>query len=433
MAQGTSRPLVAAVLGVLVAGSAVAGDEQSWFQGSFEEALEAAKAQDKGLMVFFSWADSENARQMRANTLAHRDVVRELEQYVVFDCDYQTPGMYDHWQNWGVTVSPTSLFLNASGSPEDILVGLISAGEFTEDLERIRNHGEGTLTALRAAVTQAEQGSEDAIEARMALAGKLSEFALGAEHDEVILSIAELDPDAETEAGCTAHLMVFQQQAAAHFRGIEGKKAECAEGGEGQECADGEECSGDKAECAGEGKCEEGCEGDCEGCEERKAKMRELAAELDLEPLYRLAKKAKQGKSRHQIWDAVAGYESQAGDRVKFLAALGEAEKYLGEEEVAVWCSEAAWRVMEQGEKPSSKEKKRAVELATRSVQAAEAKRRAARGHEAEWNPYLAERLATLASAQAFSGKKRDAKKTLDRCLELHDCDEYRTLLTSLK
>lgn len=368
---------------------------------------------------------------MRDKTLTHKDTSRALEQFVIWDGNYKKPGVADLFKHYNVRIAPTVVFFNSDGDPEETLGGFVNPSEFARDLERVLEGGEGTVTGLRRAVAEAKTGSEDDIQARFSLAGKLEDLGDLTGHDETILSIRDVDPKVKTLAGARAHLLFLQRALNSSEEG------ECAEGeGECQEGADSEaklaaaegECQ-EKAQCGEE--CQDGCGEDCAVMQESLAR----AADWDLEPFYKLAKVAENREGKFEIWDSIASLECNRAELSKAVKAMTEARKVLPSGRDRDWYASAAERLIQSPAEPTSKSKKITLEFADKGVTLASAYRSDALQEmsEHDYNGYLASRKALLARAYKRAGKQKAALATLKECMELSPCDEYEAQLASLQ
>ena len=74
--------------------------------------------------------------------------------------------------------------------PEDAIVGRIGVEGLVDEIARIER-GEGTVSGLTKAVETTKPGSEEAIEARWKLAGKLADLGQSDRHDAILVTIRE--------------------------------------------------------------------------------------------------------------------------------------------------------------------------------------------------------------------------------------------------
>ncbi len=397
--------LCSAVLAVAPAGAGV-----EWYEGSLDDAVATASAEDKTVLVYFWWDGSQSAKQMLETTFEDKRVQKSLKNFVCFNGDHARPGIANMFQQYNVQIGPTTLFLNGEGQPEEILGGAMSADQFLPELERIKDRGEGTVSGLRAKIAKAKKGSDDDVDTRMILAGKLQDTGDQAGHDETLLSILDVDPEGRTFGGCQAKLMHLNQQAQSCM--AEGQCGEEASAGNEQSCGD---------------------EGATESCGEAVAKDG-AAKNMDLSPYYAFAKKAKSSDGRFLFWSRIADLEVRRGQRGHALDAIHAAMKLADSDESGDWHNATALKLVALEGEPSAKEKKLAMQLAETSLERIKKyKNKNADLSQEDFDGVYARRLATLASAQAFNGKTIQAKATLRNCMDLSPSPDFEAQLASLE
>jgi hypothetical protein len=369
---------------------------------SFDKALQRAHNEDKPLFAFFYWSSSEHAGAMRKQTLDQAEIAELLGDYVCYLGNYEAPGVVDLFKKYNVKASPTCMFFNSQGQPENWVGGVISPSEFRREAVKARDQSEGTVSWLRNAVYSARKGTEEAMEYRMDLAGLLEDLGDQDGHDRVVLEIRDMDPKGETLAGCRGHLLAMNRV----LDGVDDGSDASYQDGESD--SDGEDC-------------EESCSEECgEDCEHAQAALVKAKA-WDLKPFYRFAKTAKNREGRFEAWNTIGNREVRRADPVKAAKALVEASKLVPADQALDWHLNSAYRLAECEGEHSGTTKKTTLQLAERGVDLAELRRTELLSEwtEMEYNRYLAECLGTLAQTQVFAGKKSLAKKTYQRCTKL--------------
>ncbi|MED6335698.1 MAG: thioredoxin fold domain-containing protein [Planctomycetota bacterium] len=143
----------------------------SWFEGSFEELLARAEETGKGVFIDF-WAPwCEPCHQLDRITFSDEGVVADMEPYLCFSLNTDAPDSTPLTNALGIRSLPALVFLQADGSPRDIILGFQPPWRFREMLARIGRE-EGTLPGLRAALA----ADEDDLHARLDLVLKLRAF-----------------------------------------------------------------------------------------------------------------------------------------------------------------------------------------------------------------------------------------------------------------
>ena len=142
-----------------------------WFEGSFEELLARAEETGKGVFIDF-WAPwCEPCHQLDRITFSDEGVVADMEPYLCFSLNTDAPDSTPLTNALGIRSLPALVFLQADGSPRDIILGFQPPWRLREMLARIGRE-EGTLPGLRAALA----ADEDDLHARLDLVLKLRAF-----------------------------------------------------------------------------------------------------------------------------------------------------------------------------------------------------------------------------------------------------------------
>lgn len=176
-----------------------------WFDGPFSNALGQAHGEDTLVAVYF-WADgSEYCKRMFQETLSTDEAAAELAGVVCFSADAADPRGARLVQRYEVSTLPTLLFVTPDGSAEDVMVGFVPGPAFASEMQRIRS-GEGTVSALRAALAQAP----DDLQRRFDLSVKLQDVGASGEATALLDSIKRDDPEGRTAVG--AQLLLWDVQ-----------------------------------------------------------------------------------------------------------------------------------------------------------------------------------------------------------------------------
>ncbi len=161
-----------------------------WFEGTFEEALRTARAEDRLLFVDF-WADwCGPCKRMDRETFADPRGVAALADVVCVSVDVESRTGQPLAVRYGATSLPTLAFLEADGSLRDRLVGFHPPAVFLTEVQRIVA-GEGTVSGLRARIT----ADPDDLAARYALAQKLLALGDARGHDAELEQLRARDPE----------------------------------------------------------------------------------------------------------------------------------------------------------------------------------------------------------------------------------------------
>ena len=366
--------------------------ELSWFDGTLPRAVARARDEDRMVAVYFWRNGSEYCAKLYQETLQDERAVAALGSFVLLSADHGDSMGASLMEEFNVQTLPFLLFVGPDGQPEDSIAGFLPAEDLVEQLARIRR-GEGTRSDLEARLAAAPKGTAEDFELRFALAGKHQELGNQARHDEIIASVREEDPERSTVYGARAFLWKIQ----------------------GQVFVDASAAAGYP----------DGAGGDPE-------RFREIAAHLDLEPLYDHAARVRLDESRYEAWAAIASTEGTRESYENSCRALGKAWKYVPEDQALGFALNASQRVMAMPIEPSSREKKFVVQLADRAWELARDEHEGGEeGSEADRKRYLASVLAQVAGAYRYAGKSKKAESLLEDCTELDPHGEYDSMLAS--
>jgi thioredoxin-related protein len=114
--------------------------ESPWFKGSFEEARDAAKADDTLLFLYFRNDSCIPCRRLDAETYSDPEVRTQLGRLVALKLDpSKNPAHQELYERYGVRFYPALIFADAEGRELDRLSSFIAAEEFLQVIERIRS------------------------------------------------------------------------------------------------------------------------------------------------------------------------------------------------------------------------------------------------------------------------------------------------------
>jgi hypothetical protein len=179
----------------------------SWFEGSFEQALEAAEKERKSVFLYCWSQESKSCGEFQERTMVDEASAAAMNEYFCVGANVAaTEGraLIDHY---GVKTLPTMLVIRPDGKADDAILGMIEPGNFVHEMQRIER-GEGTVTALIAAVEELGRTKdiEAAIEARFGLLGKLGDVGRSEEAEATKQQIFKLDPKGKTLTGARVQM-----------------------------------------------------------------------------------------------------------------------------------------------------------------------------------------------------------------------------------
>lgn len=299
-----------------------ASEEIPWHHGTLEEAVADAGQRDRMILVY-CWRDgSENCSALFGQTLSNAKVAARVAQDAIgFSAKLGTEAGEAVFQRYHVSELPMLIVLDSKGQAQDSIVGFIPVEDFLGEFDRIAR-GEGTLGDLRRRQEQASAGSEEELELRWLLAGKMQELGDQEGHDALMKSITESDPEGKTLLGARIALAMV----ANHMQA----ECTCAESGE-----EGAECT------------------------------------CSLEPLYTTVAAIRHPQGRFEGWNQVARVELDRGEVAKGVEALKKAAKDVPAETELWWCHETAAGLMACEGSFSAAERKFVVAQATRAAELA--------------------------------------------------------------
>ena len=160
-----------------------------WFEGSWDELLERAAAQDRVVFVEFWTTWCIWCRKLEKVTLRDAGVVSEMEELLCFSVDAESEAGRALAERYHVKNYPTLVFLNPDGSTREIIADYYAPQAFVSEVRRIKRN-EGTIGRLTERI---EKAPED-LGARYELAKKLEKLGNEQGHRVQIEAILKLDP-----------------------------------------------------------------------------------------------------------------------------------------------------------------------------------------------------------------------------------------------
>ena len=193
------RPLLLAALLVsqdcLAQSTTRAADsvDLDWFEGTWDEALAAARRSNRLLFVDVSRAGCAYCKKLDETTLRDPAVAKELRELLCFELAGDAPENAAVVRRYAPTIYPTLLFLERDGEVRDRILGFVDAEQLVEETRRIKRN-DGTLSQLRARITADPRD----VDARYALAVKLRRFGDEEGWNEQVARIREHDPEGKS-------------------------------------------------------------------------------------------------------------------------------------------------------------------------------------------------------------------------------------------
>lgn len=182
-----------------------------WWQKSFDEGLEAAKAKPAGMLLLYAWRDGDgNCKAMFGGTMSEKDVIAVLGDFVCMGAKAGDAGHDAVLKKYGVEKVPTVLFLAPDGKVVDGVPTYVPKTEFLAEVARIKA-GTKTIPALREAAAAAPAD----LAAQLALVRKLRALGDKAGSVAVLDAVLQKDPKAVSEPAAEAMLLKLNDQLAA--------------------------------------------------------------------------------------------------------------------------------------------------------------------------------------------------------------------------
>ncbi len=371
----TGLALLCTLLSPTLTAAPPCGGGIEWHYGSLDQALQLA-GQKSGLALVYFWADgSDYCGKLYQETLNTDAAAAALDGMVCFSAkhDTDTAALFERYS---VQTLPTMLVLRADGQPEDIMTGFVPLEDFEREVARIRR-AEGTLTGLRTELGKHEPTSEEGLDVRWLLVGKLQELGLTEEENAQTEKIRELDPDGKSLPGAQLRFGDLVQATVGHLQQLPPDEARAG------------------------------------------------LAMADLGPVYAFARSCPQRTVRFSAWRNLAQMEANRGDVAAAREAVEHSLKDVADENRAQWCNALAGWAVNNAERISSVERKFALELAQEAVALTKKARAKPVDAGADGDGFersddaLGQRLCVLAQTELLNRKRDKAKKTLAATGEL--------------
>lgn len=375
-------PIVPALASVLFVNTTLTSPAPADWVHTLAEAKALATTSQKPILIY-CWADgSEYCTKLYQDTLSAAGAGTALSNFVCFSAKHGGAGVKEMFAQYGVQTLPTMLFVQPSGKADDLIQGFIPAGEFVVELDRIKS-GKDTVSDLEARVAAATAGSEDDIDARWKLAGKVQALGEGDRHDELMASIREVDPKGKTLVGARMLL----QELTTKIAGKDGYSDE-----------------------------------------ESEADRLQRISSWNLAPLYAHAKSTGLKEAKHEAWQQIGNMEAKREDMQAAFKAYRAAWKTCPEDKVVDWSNDIARWVIKSAEHRTSKEKKFALELATKALATLEKRLKEdppGKSEHLKYEKYQAYCWNTIAWALHINGKQKPAVKAATMAVKLSKTDKY--------
>ena len=179
----------------------------TWFEGTYEEALAKAAAEDRLVFIDF-WTDwCVWCKRLDADVFSQESVGTAMSDILCLSIDAESETGAPIAKQFNVKGFPTLLLLEADGSVRDSIGGYMPPEDFIAEIERIQRD-EGTLGGLRRKV-EAEPSNLDA---RFEYAVKLESVGDQEGYAAQIAAIKELDPEGTSVAVHTLRLAEITKQ-----------------------------------------------------------------------------------------------------------------------------------------------------------------------------------------------------------------------------
>ncbi len=125
----------------------------SWFEGSVEEALDTAMAENKPLLLYWSAVWCPPCHQLKATVFRDARFLEKTQQFVAVYLDGDEPGAQRWGEEFRITGYPTMLALNADRSEIKRIAGGAEPGLYASILDDALENRSPAMTVL-AAVTK---------------------------------------------------------------------------------------------------------------------------------------------------------------------------------------------------------------------------------------------------------------------------------------
>ena len=353
-----------------------AGDERGnvrWFEGSYAESLRSAEERDTLVALEF-WADWCGwCKEQERTALRDPAVVAALEGFVCLDMDVSSDAggeirdetAAELMNRFQVRRFPTFVFVSADGEPQDLISGFLPTVALLDELARIRNERD-TVADYRRRMRE----HPDDLELRYRLACKLDALGDVRGYETHLAAIAEADPEGVSLPRRRMTLGIVREQ--------------------------------------------------LWGC------MRDPELEVDPTPLLAFLADETHASLLSEAWLLLGAVHEELGDGAGSRAAYRAAWEHVQEDQLAPVGNGVAWGFWEQRDELTRAEKRFALRVARRAVEAI--------GDARGDGVLLAQYLDTLACCAYMNGKRREALALAERCRELApQQEEFRTRYEQFK
>jgi thioredoxin-related protein len=159
-----------------------------WFEGSYEELLAKAGAEERLIFVDFWTEWCTWCKRLDKDTFSNPEVVSAMQDILCYSVDAESRAGRPLASHFNVTGFPALILLNPDGSLRDQIGGYLPPDAFLQEIDRVVRN-EGTVSALRDAVAS----TPDDLEARYALARRLRQVGDHQGHSKEVAAILERD------------------------------------------------------------------------------------------------------------------------------------------------------------------------------------------------------------------------------------------------
>lgn len=164
-----------------------------WFEGTWDELLAKAKAEDRLVFVDFWTKWCGYCKKLERTTFRDAAVAKEMRDVLCYSVDAEARENAKLVARYRPTSYPTLLFVEPDGELRERLVGFFDAQRFVEEVRRVKCN-ESTLSQLRARI---DENPTD-VDARYALALKLRAYNDLRGYREQIEAIRKHDPEGKS-------------------------------------------------------------------------------------------------------------------------------------------------------------------------------------------------------------------------------------------
>ncbi len=343
----------------------------AWNHGSLEDMLRHAKQEQKPLMLYFWTEGSESCVEMFQGPLQHPRVVVAAAPYLWYSIGRQDESVSDLFEKYRVPTVPSLRVVTALGRAIDGLDGVANVPTVVHHLERIARR-EDTLEFFLAECEK-DPGNLDR---RQQLAHKHAALGDTMEHDRILQTIRDDDPEGKTSAAARLHLTDAFQSMYVPAQSLD---------------------------------------------------------DLDQKALSRHIENIGPDEVRQEAWDRMAELENARGDRGAEIKAYRQAFPLVADGRLFNWGWNKALWLWSNRDVLSRSEKQFALEIARKTAAVSE---RLSQEDPGYYDPaiFLTRRLNVLGMCLNMNGKRKEAIAQLERCVELSpQSGEYRARLDAYR